>query len=85
MTAVSLHAILPAPDGTGWYAVQPTDTPYTCSRGRCKYPAVAYLHTIVDGERINDYRCHDHLIAGMEIRGGRVWRDGTVTNGPNGP
>jgi hypothetical protein len=79
---INLVALLPTPDGTGWYAVQPTNS-HLCSAVGCMRLAVAYHHAVYEGEDMwrNKYRCPDHMDENMEVRNSRVW----VHNEPVGP
>lgn len=78
MPRIHLAALLPAPDGTGWYAVAGRDRPHHCSVKGCKGTAVAYHHAVHAGEKRiwrNQYRCVDHLPEGMQVIHDRVWMD----------
>jgi len=74
---VFLSALLPAPDGAGWFVVQEGERPHRCSARECENMAIAYHHTLhVGQEKLwrNRYRCGDHLEEGMEVREGRIWQ-----------
>lgn len=80
MTQVHLQALLPAPDGTGWYAVEPDTKTHVCSVTGCDNEAVAFHHATQGKSKIwrNRYRCADCLSANMTVRAGRVWQDNSV-------
>jgi hypothetical protein len=80
MTKIIIRALLPARDGTGWYAVQLFEPTYRCSIKSCDNEAVAYHHATYGTGKVwrNRYRCTDHLPLNVEVRDGRVWLDSSV-------
>jgi len=56
------------------------DKSHQCSKPDCTNPAVVYHHATQGKSKIwrNRYRCADCLEPGMEVRGGRVWRDNSI-------
>ena len=67
---VFLSALLPAPDGAGWFVVQEGERPHRCSARECENMAIAYHHTLhVGQEKLwrNRYRCGDHTLYVGEV------------------
>lgn len=69
---VLLNALLPAPDGTGWYALNGSQG-HRCSTRGCEQMAVAYHHALLGSTWRNRYCCPDHMDGNLSVVHGRVW------------